>query len=467
MTQPAQSTVEFSGHRVANGPLTWGQQALWRSIEEFAPHSSWQNISRVVTVPKRRPLGAAQVIASIGVLLDRHESLRTRIVRVDGELRQVTADAGRLPVSVVVADTGTAERTAQQVHERLHGISFDYAADWPVRASVVVEDRTATHLVVVFSHLAVDFYAAEALAGELRLIMLRGDVRTPPGLQSLDLAERQHGVDARIDERARAYWLEQYGRLPGSMFPDARPAAQPWHRGALLTSRALDVAARLLAARHGVSSSTVLLAATLALIARRGGRDICGLVTMSNNRYQERHQDAVAKLNQLGLVVVDMSDRPDFEDLIHRTGTAALRAYRNSYYNPITLNSALGELAGTRDVTVEPDCYFDDIRLPGADNAPIPVATEAQVRAGRDVTTLVWTATPAKPMRAGLPLVSAGGHTWRLRLRVLDARDGVTISLEIDARYLTTEDAERFLWSFEELLVESAFAPAAVVGPVD
>ena len=45
------TTVEFSGDRRADGPLTWGQSSMWNYIVTVAPNDYWLNLYRLITVP--------------------------------------------------------------------------------------------------------------------------------------------------------------------------------------------------------------------------------------------------------------------------------------------------------------------------------------------------------------------------------------------------------------------------------
>ncbi|MDI5943935.1 hypothetical protein QLR68_38570, partial [Micromonospora sp. DH15] len=152
-----------------------------------------------------------------------------RVRVVDGEPRQQEAATGHLPVLVVpgVDDGAAAARAAA---DRLADVAFDHAAEWPVRAAVVTVDDRVRQVVLVFSHSTVDAHAAEVVLRDLRLLLLRGRLDTPPGPQSADVARLQHTADVRRSARTVAYWLREFDRLPTAPLPDGGPGLTPRYR---------------------------------------------------------------------------------------------------------------------------------------------------------------------------------------------------------------------------------------------
>ncbi|GAA2710145.1 hypothetical protein ACFY2R_27950 [Micromonospora olivasterospora] len=94
--------AEFHGGRDATGPLTWGQWAMWRSVEEFTSPAAYRvlTLPRTLAVSARADVTVPRALRAVGGLVARHESLRTRVRCRDGELRQEAAASGRLPVLV-------------------------------------------------------------------------------------------------------------------------------------------------------------------------------------------------------------------------------------------------------------------------------------------------------------------------------------------------------------------------------
>lgn len=435
--------VDFHGGRAASGPLTWGQRAMWRGVADFAsPTLSYLNLRRTLAVSPRAAVDPTRALAALAALVARHESLRTRVHPDGGDLRQVAAAEGRLPVLVHTAtttgDDPDGRQAAATLATRLGDPRFDHTAEWPLRAAIVVVDGLVRQVVVVFSHSTVDFHATETVLRDLRMLLLRGTITTPPGLQSLDVAAREQHTERRRSDRAVAYWLRTFPALGAGTF--AQPAADaphPRYRRGALTSPAIAWAARLLAARHRTSNATVLLAATAAALGAEDDTGGCGIVTMANNRFQPEYDTAISKLNQIGLCRIDLTGRPDFAELLRRTRQAALDAYRHAYYDPLAIAAAFAEHGYDHHTMLGPLCYLNDIRLP---HDP-PGDREA---------------TPPPPAGTFRWQAELDWFAWRCRVQVVDAPGAVDLVATVDTAYLSADRTERLLRDVEARLVEAA-----------
>ncbi|TDB76715.1 condensation domain-containing protein [Micromonospora sp. KC723] len=456
--------AEFTGAGAQTAPLTWAQQVLWRSISRFGSNHRFLNLRRTVALSARAGVDVAAAARAVGELVGRHGALRTRLRIRDGEPRQETAVAGVLPL-LVHPGVEDGSGAAREAAGRLGDVAFDHAEEWPLRVALVTVDSRVRQVVVVFSHTTVDAHAAEVVLRDLRLLLLRGALSTPPGPQSAEVARRQHGADRRRSERAVAYWLREFARLPDQPWAPTGPGLDPPLRRGVLVSSAIGAAARLIAARRRVSVSAVLLAGFAAVAARDSGRELCGLFPMAHNRFRAEYADAVANLGQIGFCVVDLTGRPDFGELVSRVWAASLDGLRHAYYEPSALRHAFAARGVDIDSAFRPYYYFNDVRLPtgGADRAPR--ATREELRAAMAGSTFSWT--------AGLHQAS-----WHLLTHVVDEPAGVGVTLTADTRHLPMDAVEPFLRGLEELLVEAAFtvvpwpwsaAPAGVpaaAGPV-
>ncbi|MFG3417712.1 condensation domain-containing protein [Micromonospora sp. NPDC048063] len=436
--------VEFAGVGAGTAPLTWAQQVLWRALTRFGSNHRFLNLRRTVAVSARAGADVAAAARAVGELVGRHSALRTRLRVSDGEPCQETAAAGVLPLLVYAgADDGSG--AAREAAGRLGDVAFDHAEEWPLRVALVTVDDRVRQIVVVFSHTTVDAHAAEVVLRDLRLILLRGPLPTPPGPQSADVGRRQHGADRRRSERAVAHWLREFQRLPRRPLTPTGPGLDPPLRRGVLVSSAIDTAARLIAARQRVSVSAVLLAGYTAMAARDSGRELCGLFPMAHNRFRVEYADAVANLGQIGFCVVDLTGRPDFGELVSRVWAASLDGLRHAYYEPPALRRAFEAQGVDLDSAFLPYHYFNDVRLATGGAEPAPRVTPGELRAAVERSTFSWT--------AGLQQAA-----WHLLAHVVDEPAGVGVTLTADTRHLPMNAVEPFLRGLEELLVEAAFA---------
>ncbi|MFI7892921.1 condensation domain-containing protein [Streptomyces sp. CACIS-1.16CA] len=451
--------IAFHGERSGRAPLTWGQRAIWHAIRRTAPNDHYFNIGRVLPLADRgRPVTVPEALGALARLMERHESLRTRLLLspLDGEPAQGLADAGTLSVTMTrAAGLPEAAAEAEALLGRLSATRFDYAAEWPVRAALITVGDRVTHAVLVLCHLAADGHAAEILVRDLRLLVRRRSAGPSPATTPLDLARDQHAAAGRRrGAAALAHWEAGYRAAPPTMFPD--PCAQPrtprfWT--GRLVSPALARAVGTVAATHRVSGSTVLLTASAALVAAGEGHRTAAVMPIVGNRTAGALRDLVSTLSQDGLFVLDLAESSGtteaaglagtFTDLLPAAYRSALRAYRAAVYDPVEWD-ALGErLSAEYGTDVHPYCCFNDMRLVERALPEGPRATGAEPAEARRRTTFGFPATQDRV-------------ACRYCLHVTEEGDALAVSLTADTAYLPPEAIRAHLYAMEELIVASA-----------
>ncbi|MGY0234393.1 condensation domain-containing protein [Longispora urticae] len=432
------STVEFRGDRAGEDVLTWGQRAIWNAVMRTVPGDHFFNFGRILRLRTPVPVEAAH--RAVAALVARHESLRTLFQDSAGEPRQRVAAWGTL--DILELDDSEDPET---VRDRLEDVTFDYPAEWPLRVAFLTKDGLVGTVVLVFCHLAADGNGADVVVRDLRLLLVRGALHTPVGRQPLDLAaEQQSPAGQQAGRAALAHWTTGLRRVPPTMFTDRRAEPRPrpyWC--ALLTSRAADHAARLLAARYGASSSTVLMTAAAALVGAVTGRPVCAMTPIVNNRFAAADRDMVSTLAQDGLFVLDLTTAT-FNELLRSGWQAALTSFRHARYDQVALDAAVAGISEERGEPVHPYCCFNDVRfadLAGFSGAP---PTEAEVRAAMAESTVGWSK-------------QLDQLVCRFCLHVEGEPGQLGVSLTADTAYLPPEAIEEYLWALERLLVEAAF----------
>ncbi|MER7852245.1 condensation domain-containing protein [Streptomyces bacillaris] len=445
-------TVGFRGDRSGRAPLTWGQRAIWHAIRRTAPNDHYFNIGRVLPLADRgRPATVAAATAALTALVERHESLRTRLeLSADGtEAAQDLAATGSLPVTLARAqDPAEAERTAHALLDRLSATRFAYASEWPVRAALVAVGDRVTHAVLVLCHLAADGHGAEVLVRDLRLLVRRGSAGRPPATTPLDLAREQHGeTGRRRGAAALEHWESGYRAAPATMFPDpvAAPRAPRFWTGRIV-SPALARAVAAVAAAHRVSGSTVLLTAAAVLVAAGQGHRTAAVMPIVGNRTSAAHRDLVTTLSQDGLFILDTGTTPDtptFTDLLPTAYRAALRAYRAAVYDPAAWDALGVRLRTETGAEVHPYCCFNDMRLVERPAPPGPAPTAAELAGLRGRTAFGFPATQERV-------------ACRYCLHITEESDALAVSLTADTAYLPPETVRAHLYGIEELIVAAA-----------
>ncbi|MEZ0066057.1 hypothetical protein ABIA32_002066 [Streptacidiphilus sp. MAP12-20] len=425
VTTTAEAAVAFAAPDHGSAALTWGQRAIWEAIRNTAPDDHYFNFGRVLKVPGRR--GTAEILAALAELPVLHGSLRTRLDLGGTEPRQRLEQHGTLPVLLTEGDP-------DQVLAALTAERFDYEAEWPLRIALVRQGEQVTHVVLAFCHLAADGLGSEIAVRDLRMLILRGRPGGAPAPRPLDLADWQESAEGRrVARRAAELWEAV---PPGVMFDgEAGTPAEPPIWRAQLVSPALDLAARRIAAAHRTTTSTVLLAATAALVGRATGRERCTILPIVNNRFRRDTARLVSTLSQEGAFSLDGVDRP-FGELLHAADAAALRAYRSAFHDP--RDRAAG-------AWTQPLCCFNDMRF--ADPGP-SVGDPAAIRAALGASELSWPLSQSK-------------LNCRICVHVSTSPEGsLELSLTADTAYLSRAAMEQSLRELESLVVAEGLRPS-------
>jgi hypothetical protein len=189
-----QRRVPFQGERAACGPLTFGQRDTYVWVTSGA-----DDFSALLFWRLRLPDGArcADVTAALGVLLLRHESLRTTFV--PGPLQRVSA-CGELLVDVLRVPAELRAGPVSVIEDLLgagmRAKGIDIATDLPIRAAIAVsDDDVPVAGALLCSHLATDLGSLAVLGtefGELVAMSVAGTPlpdHEPARHQPLDQAE--------------------------------------------------------------------------------------------------------------------------------------------------------------------------------------------------------------------------------------------------------------------------------------
>jgi hypothetical protein len=440
--------VPFAGDGSGTEELTWGQRALWRSMQRTGR-------SLAMAGAQRLPAGTTidLVVAGLRFVLSRHQALRTRLrFGPDGRPLQALASSGEVALDLVDAAGADPAAVAEQIRQRYEHTPYDYLTEWPVRMTVVCRAGEPSHVVGGYCHLAVDAFGLAELAADLSTMDVltgRSD-RLLAGVQPLELARRQREPAAVRQSEAALRYLERTLRaLPsyGLGRVIGEPSGpQPRHHQLRYRSPAALLALRTLAARKAGGSTAALLAAYAVTLARHGG--ICPLpaLLMASNRFRPGFAGAITPLSQVSPLLLDVSG-VSFGEAVTRAGRAALQAYKHAYYDPDRRAELIARLSRERGADADLVVYFNDRRQPDRSTVDGPHATAAELRAALPVSQLSWLTPP------GLP-------TQLLDLEVDEAPDALELTLSADTWQLPPTDMVTLVRGIEAVLVEAAADPA-------
>ncbi|MEU0561167.1 condensation domain-containing protein [Dactylosporangium sp. NPDC006015] len=374
----SRTAVAFHGAGAGTGPLTWGQQEIWQTMRRTG---RTLNIGGTVALaPDTTVDGLA---ATLGRLVGRHQALRT-LFDLDGdEPRQTVRASGTVDLEVVASPPDDAEATAEALRSRYEFTPFDLAREFPVRWGVVTTGGVPSHLVVQYSHLAVDGFGIDALVRDLP------NLDEPvTGVRALELAHRQAlPAERRHSAKSLRHWEASLRDLPAERFGWSNDPRTPRFWELVCHSPALHLALQVVACRTGVETGHVLLAAYGVALAEVTGRTPSVAQVLVSNRFRPGFADAVCHLTQPGICVIETGG--DLDTVARRVWRSATSAYLHGYFDPAEHRAMLDRIATARGEPVDVSCFVNDRRGPAGAVPEVPPTAE-RIRAALPRTTLRW-----------------------------------------------------------------------------
>lgn len=435
--------VSFEGGDCGTAGLTWGQ---WDMLPKMRLHDCSFSISGYMPLPDGTTV--ADVADDLRFLIGRYPGLRTRLAyAADGSPQQVAAASGEVNMEVVDAGGADPEKVAAELHRSYDGYVFDETSEWPVRWAAVTSGGAVTHAVWAISHLVADGPSMVTMLADLAARDRATGAAASPvtSMQPIELARWQASPEGQRKNAAALHrWERLLGDIPARRFAGSSDPREPlyWELG--YSSPASHLASRILAARTGTSTSTVMLAGFAVALARVTGITPAVVQVVMNNRYRRELAGTVSPLALSVPVVIEVDG--GFDEVIGRAWRRAIGAYQLSYYDPRARDELIARVSAERGEQVDIDCYVNDRRvLMGEPDGKLP--TPAQVREALDRSKLTW----------GWQKDIAGN---RMFLHVMGVPDTADFSLSANTHYVSPSDMEAFVRSLEEVLVDAALKSA-------
>ncbi|MFC4036190.1 amino acid adenylation domain-containing protein [Streptomyces polygonati] len=315
--------------RPARVPLSFAQERMW-FLNRLGGAAATYNIP--LAVPLEPEVDEVALRAALADVVDRHESLRT-VFADDGDgPHQRVLPPGTLRPELRIVDCPAEEVDAQVSAAGRH--RFDLTRESALWAAVLGTGERRT-LLLVLHHSAADGWSLRPLAEDLSAAYeARGEGRAPHGkplpVQYADYALWQRRVLAPAPaglgrrERLTGFWREALAGLPAeSTLPAdrARPAVAAGAGGSVSATVDAALHERLarLAEAENASLFTVLHATVAALLSRWGSGTDLAIGTPAAGRTEAALDDVIGLITNTLVLRTDVSDDPDFRELLART----------------------------------------------------------------------------------------------------------------------------------------------------
>ncbi|MFK4100735.1 condensation domain-containing protein [Streptomyces sp. NPDC019531] len=446
MTETDVVRLGFEGPGPYENRLTWAQ-IWWQHHSGLFDPKDLPNTTLTLKIPLPDKAVLGDVLKAIRLTVERNESLRTKYpVGPDGTRRQAACERGTVSVVLHRLDSGAdTNAVADNLRSSLTNQIIDLSEEWPVRFAVVLADDRPDYLIVAADHIAIDGIGKINLIRQLNSLMGDGgslrDDRTPIW-QPRHQVVKEAGAEARhSSEQAVSHWEGVLGRLPTGLFAPALPSpTYPRIQMVRLESRALELAAVVVAGKYRTTVSNALLAAAETILGIHLGVSQPFYEISVANRRERSEREAIGAFVQSMPVSVSLAGA-DFGDIVRSTGRAAMLAYRHSHYDPASLSPVLDRFNHAFGTTVDFTYRFNDARIPRSER--LIEVTAQDIEKARSRTTLAgaadtdWSSGPrALFMLTGLP-----------------SDDRITLSLFFDTQYFTPDQAQHMLRGMESLLI--------------
>ncbi len=338
---------------------------------------------------------------SLGEIARRHDSLRTTLHMVEGQVLQIIAPHRELTLPMIDLRPQPAESMDQATRRWIQDETtrpFDLERG-PLAKFLLARQGPNSHVLMLSLHHSIaDAWSLEVLSAELSAVyaaFAEGRTSPLPALtaQYGDFAtwQREQLQEERMTQ-LRAYWTAQLAGVPTLALALAGPvpAAQQETMAAQQSARlsaTLTTDLRALSRRNGVTPFMTMLAAFAIVLQRQSGQeDIAVGVPMTYRPWAEWEKLIGYFINTL-VLRLDMGGNPSFKTLLGRVRQTALAGYahqdlpfeqlvamlnpdRNSVHTPLVnvrlnyINTPQSTLTLPRVTVQDVECDALDARYP-------------------------------------------------------------------------------------------------------
>ncbi|HKU77526.1 MAG TPA: amino acid adenylation domain-containing protein, partial [Pyrinomonadaceae bacterium] len=321
-------------------PLSYGQQRLW-FLDQLEPGSPVYNLPTGVRLRGTLDLPALQ--RSLNEIIRRHESLRTRFVKLDGQPVQVIDSELELPLEVFDLSTLNEQERETEALRLAHATAageFDLTTGPLLRVTLLRLSADEHLLLLTMHHIISDGWSLGVLVREVGVLyraFTEGLASPLPELpvQYADYTvwQREQLTKESLAEQL-SYWREQLSGAPAVLELPAdhmRPAVKSY-RGArerLELSAELTAALEALSREQGVTLFMVLLTAFKVLLWRYSGQEEIVVGTPIHNRQQSEIEGLIGFFVNTLALRTNIDEKESFTNLLQRVREVCLGAYQH------------------------------------------------------------------------------------------------------------------------------------------
>lgn len=318
-------------------PLSFAQLRLW-FLDQFEPNSAVYIIPQALRLSG--PLCPEILQQALDGMVERHETLRTAFIAIDGEPRQMIARAGQVAIPVIdLQGFCAAPREAEVLrlaNEEAH-CPFDLVVGPLLRVTLLRLEQEEHILLLTMHHIISDAWSSGIFMQEFFTLYearLRGQQMPllPLPIQYIDFTLWQHQqLQGTGLAKQLAYWKAKLADVPMLQLPidQPRPSIQTFQGAAqsLLLSESLTNALHTISRQEGATLFMTLLAAFNVLLYRYSGQEDIAIGSLIANRNRAEIEGLIGFFVNTLVLRTDLSNVSSFRELLQREREVCLEAY--------------------------------------------------------------------------------------------------------------------------------------------
>jgi len=318
-------------------PASFQQRRLW-FIYELEPTSSAYNICSVFSLNGDLQVEALQ--QAFKQLQQRHESLRTTFIPIDGEPWQRIHP--NILAEIVLEDCRDRQREKEIliVARSEAEYAFDLETGPLVRSRLFRLAPKQHILTLTLHHTIADAWSIGVFLQEIAALYERAIKKDETALPELRIQYadyalwQQEKFNNLALQESLNYWEKKLAELPVLQFPIdfTRPRLQSF-RGDLVKFSlpiSLTNAIRTFSQEEGTTLFMTLMAAFQALLARYTGQEDISVGTSIANRPGIDAEKLIGFFVNMLVIRTDLSDEPNFRKLLNRVRETVLEAFEHT-----------------------------------------------------------------------------------------------------------------------------------------
>ncbi|WP_157201893.1 non-ribosomal peptide synthetase [Massilia sp. Root335] len=348
--------------RETRSPASYAQERLW-FLDQLHSENAAYNVSIAFRLEGKLDIVALK--GALALLIERHETLRTRFESTSGECFQVTEDIDRFVLSSVdltripiMMRQGEALRIMKDESTK----RFDLSSAPLFRACAIKVDEFDHVLVMTTHHIVSDGWSLDILLSEFSALYSafregRRSPLPPLSVQYADYAIWQRSwLKGEVLKTQLAYWKQQLAGSPPALelptdFP--RPPISS-NRGAVISfaiSKDATLELTMLAKRESATLYMVMLAAFQALLSRWSRQEDIVVGSPIAGRTVQATEGLIGFFVNTLAIRLNLSGKPSFVELLARTRKAVIAA---QHHQDVPFERVIQELDVDRNLSRHP-----------------------------------------------------------------------------------------------------------------